>query len=153
MLLSFTKKMCCESSVSKTSAGIKSYVEGLYHYFFQWLQNHSLFFVVAVLVCALYTKHLECHTALFGGEGGEVIMRFNCLQIPESMWHNRNYHVKFQLHLCTLSYTFALYMCVCIYFACSMLSLAYTRKGDPTWVVQGQLYSTLSLLLAWIVEG
>lgn len=88
-----------------------------------------VFFVVAVLICALNTKQLECQMALFGGEGGEAIMRFNCLQIPELMWHNRNYHVKFQLHPCTLS----LHVCtvyVCMHIFCTLnVTLSRHKKG------------------------
>lgn len=85
-----------------------------------------VFFVVAVLICALNTKQLQCQTALFGKKSD---YEFNCVQSPELLWHNRNYRVKFHLHLCTLSLHICT-VCVCMHIFCALsVTLSRHVKG------------------------
>lgn len=100
--------MYCESSVGTRSARIKSYVERPY-LFFSMVTNHGIFCASSFDMCFEY-KAITVSKALFGEKKKDNI-KFDCVQIPEILWHNRHYYVKFQFHLCTLS----LHICtVCV---------------------------------------
>ena len=92
------------------------------------MATESVFFVVAVLICALNTKQLQCETALFGkkkwlwhlivfksqsycGTIGVIMSYFNSIS---ALRH----------------YTLARCVCVCIFFVHSVLHWADTWKGD-----------------------
>lgn len=60
-------------------------------------------------------------------------MKFNCVQIPELLWHNTSYHVKFHYHLCTLSlHICTVYACMPIFWALNVARSRHVKGRSHT---------------------